>query len=511
MAKRQKLSNGSHFESFYSEENGFDYSGHTVFKAKKHPILNSQVTVVDPRQTNFNNADPKQLDFEIQPTKCLLMSPMFRFEIRGTFQQKRATKKKNTAATPPVPEDVHYDWEKVPKEDASKVLVQPNWMDFLIKSVEVYSGISRLTTNSEDKSLTPHLNTFINLYQDKDVLKLSAPQDYHPYRYCFPLLKDKLNLDCKEWKDYAEKIFRSDQELIIDYYPRVFPFVQSVNKFHKSDRSKHLPLPLMGKLNIRVTFADDLSSIFRKATGNNDEYRFFFEKFRLIIEEGNLSNSFEKSLLSTKKTLTFPGMCRHSKMEMFPVSTTTFRTKFNDTFLPEGLLIMAMNKKIANSQYSFAQSDEKNLFLRHNIKKVELTFNHQSFEIKEPMFGNVEWDFFDVQKLKNHLHFPIFGVVPDKKHLDFIHFENSSSKTSFPHIYFPLTQFFGDNTTRKVPSLDDGSCLSKRSTLDIFLTFDQGGSTDNAMYVFVIFFTDYCLAYDPRNKIFLSPHDVAQG
>lgn len=506
MSKKSKYNNGGSSEQFHSDDSLFDYTGSTTWKPnRKFAVQKSQFTIIDPKQTNFNKSDPKQLDFEIASTKTLLMSPMFRFEVKGKFMRQKPPTKVDGAP------DVVHEAEAVPAADAANVYVQPNWLDFLIKSIEVYSGQQRLTTCSEEKALTPHINTFINSYMDKDLLNLTAPQEHHPYRYCPSFDKDKLVIGSQQWSDYSKLIF-TGKEITIDYYPRVFPFVQSINKFDKSDASKHLPMPLLGKLNVRVTFADDVKSIFQKVDNNTYDYWFEFEQFRLIVEEANLNLASEKALFTTKKTLVFPGVCRISKIESLPANTPSFRSKFMDTMLPEGLMIMAVNKKIMHSQYSWAKDkDAKNMFLPHNIKKVELSFNNLSFDIKEPMFGNVEQDLFDVQSFFNHMKCPIFGVKPDMKNLKLTHFEEAGDKSSYPHIYLPLTQYFGDKWTRKVPALDDGSCLTKMSALESHLTFDAGGSVENAVYVFVIFFTDYCMAYDPKNKVFISPHGLSQG
>jgi len=505
MSKRSK-NNGSVPEQFHSDESMFDYAGSTTWKPnRKHPVQKTQITIIDPKQTSFLKHDPRQLDFEIASTKTLLMSPMFRFEIKGHFERQKPTVKGQDGAA-----DQVFEPEHVPAGDVDKVCLQPNWLDFLIKSVEVYSGQSRLITCREEKSLTPHINTFINSYMDKDLLALSAAQKYHPYRYCPSYEKDSVGIASKEWKDYAKTIF-TENELKIDYYPRVFPFVQCLNKFDKSDTSKPLPMPLIGKLNVRVTFADDMKSIFRKVANNTYDYWFQFEQFRLIIEEANLNLPFEKGLFSTKKTLVFPGVCRTSKIESLPANTPSFRTKFNDTYLPEGLLIMAVNKKIAHSQYSWAKDTSTNMFMPHNIKKVDLSFNNLSFDIKEPMPGNVGSDLFDVHTFFNHIKSPIFGVKPDLKQLNISHFQEGGSESSYPHIYLPFTQYFGDKWTRKVPALDDGSCLGKLSSVEANLTFDTGGSTEGAVYVFVVFFSDYCMAYDPKNKVFISPHGIPQG
>lgn len=505
MSKRRKTSNGSSGEQFHHDDDLFDYSGSTTWRPKKFPVHSSQITIIDPKQTVFNALNPKQLDYDINSTKTLLMSPMFRIEVKGGFEKQKPPTKVDGSP------DVVHKPEPCTEAEISEVQVQPNWLEYLIKSVEVYSGVSRLATNNEDKALTPHLNTFLNSYMDKDLLKLTAPQTFHPARYYPSFEKDSMVIGSDNWKNYGPKIF-VNRDLTIDYYPRVFPFVQSVNKFDKSDKSRPLPMPLLGKLSVRITFADDMRCIFRKKEGNLNDYNFRFKSVRLIIDEGNLSIPFEKSLFSAKKTLVFPGMCRKSKIESLPARTPTFRTKFSDTYMPEGLLVMAMNKKIANSQYSFATDTEgKNMFLPHNIKRVEVSFNNLSFDIKDPTPANLGWDMFDVQTFMNHLKCPIFGVKMDKKNLNMNHFAEGGANSSFPHFYIPLTQYFGDIWTRKVPALDDGSCLNKLSTLDIFTTFDHGGSDENAIYVFVIFFTDYCMAYDPKNKIFISPHGIPQN
>jgi len=495
-------------DQFQSDDYLFDYRGNTNFKHKKHSIQNTQITVIEPIQKNFNIADPKQLDFEILPTtKTLLPSPMFRFQVLGKFEMKK----------PDVPAQGEvaaqtFDWTFIPESEINKVMVQPNWFDCLIKSVEIYSGLTRLTTYSEPKELTPFINTFINSYQDKDILNLSAPQKHHPYRWSPSFVQNSLRVDSDEWKDYAKTIFVND-EIVFDYYPRVFPFVQSVNKFDTSDESKALPIPLLGKLLIRINFVDDMQNIFKKTDSNTNknDYRFTFTHVKLIVEEANLSFNNERKLFSSKSTLVFPGMCRIARLETFPGGTPTYRTRFSDTYMPEGLFVFAISKDVPNTQYDFSKDRSQNVFMKHNIKKIDLSFNNQSFDIKEPMPNNLTFDFFDIQTFMNHRKSPVFGIKPDFKKLTIDDFAEAGAKSCYPHFYIPLTQYFGDKMTRKVPALDDGSSPNKMSALDLFLTFDTGGSTAEASYGFVMFWTDYCMAFDAKNKKFFSPHNIAQS
>ena len=486
------------------EDDAFNYNGPITFKYRKSSQLNSQIVILEPLQKFDKDVDLRQLDYEINTKRAVLMGPMTRFVIQGSFQKFKP-------AVPPagVIEGSPARWEKIAETEFDKVMIQPGWIDFLIKDVSVFHHNAKIQTKQEDSALTPFINQLMDSYQHKEILHLSAPQKYHPYRYTIPLEKNSLKITSDFWKEYSKTIFQP-QELKFDWFPRVWPFTQHINKFYDGiDRA--LPMASLEKLIIRLTFNDDLKSIFWKAADNTADYRFHFESIKLVIEESILQLPFERSLTTSKKHLPFPGLTRITQVETFPSGTPTYKLLFRDTFLPEGLAIMCVDKKINNAEFKFSSDRKDNAYLKHNIQKIELAFNDQSFYIKEPSWGNFEWDIFDIQLLHYHLQAPLFGVKPDKKKIAIDLFAEGGEKSSYPMVWIPFTQYGGDRFSRKVPALNDGSCISKRSTLDVFLRFDTGGSTANASYVFIIYWTDNNLVYDPKTQHFFSPHGIIQS
>ena len=520
MSKRSRKSSHSHPYHYHNgnghhhhfaaeplpmhEGDAFKYDGPITWKYRKSHELSSIITVLEPVQKFDKNVELRQLDFEIKTKRAVLMGPMTRFVISGSFQKwKEAVAAIGENPAQPA------GWAKVPAADSTKVMVQPGWIDFLIKDVSVFHHSAKIQTKREDSAVTPFINQFMDSYQDKKVLKWSAPQKYHPYRYTIPLEKDSIKIENKFWKDYATTIFQPN-ELKIDWYPKVWPFTQHINKFWDG-MDKALPMGALEKLVIRLTFADDLKTIFAKAAGNTADYRFHFEKIELVIEESVLQLPFERTLMTTKKPLPFPGLTRITQVETPPGGTPTYRMNFKDTHIPEALFIFAANKKINNAEFKWSEHASTNAYMKHNIQKLELTFMDQSYNIKEPAWGNFEWDIFDVQLWHDHMKTPLFGLKSDKEKIDIDLFAEGADECSFKCVWIPLTHYGGDRATRKVPALNDGSCLSKRGTLDVFVRFDTGGSTANASYYFIIYWTDTNLVYDPRTQHFFSPHGISQG
>ena len=493
-AKRAKYSsNRNGDESLHNEDVQFDYSGNPTWKYKRSNLLGSEIVVIDSIQAL--EKEPSQLDYEIASQKAILMGPNTKFQISGGFEKLEAGNDKA--------------WEDVPAAESTKVLLQPGWFDFLLKSVDVFHANTRISTSSENKFVSAHLQRFVDAYQDKEVLKLVAPQAAHPSRYLCSLEKDSLKVDSKEWQEYSKLIFK-DKNITFDWYPRCWPFVQSVNHMYE-DLPRALTMALIGKLCVRLTFVDDKTVIFRKVANNTTKYRFCFDKCKLIIEEARLSLPFEKSLFSTKRVLCFPGVTRSMQVENVPEGSSTCRVRFNETYIPSGIVIFALHKSVASGQYSFAKTTNTNVFADHQINSVEVSFNQSRFAVKDPSLGNVGEDIFESLHLLNHLKNPIFGVKPDIGKLSVDLFKDGAVASSFPHFYYPLTLFSGGGASRKVPSLDDGSCLGKRSDLDISVRFKEAGSTKDCVYCFVIYFEGTNLCFDTRNRLFFNTLGIIMG
>ena len=510
MTKRAKPGS-SGLADFTSEHDYFDY-GNGTSKTPKPVILNSEVTIIEPGQKLVANQNPAQLDFDLISTKAILCGPLTRFQVKGHFERKKPPAPAVEGVDPPPPPE----WTKIPvadaDEEATKVLLAPGWWEYLVKSVDVFHNNTKVATSSESKYVVQHMNRFLDALQDKEVLHLSAPQACHPNRLTVPLTANSVHLPLDKYPAYLREVF-VNEPILFDWYPRgVWPFQQGVNFLADGDMPRAVPMPLLGgKLSVRVSFAEDWSTIFRKSEGNRNEYRFVLTHFRLLVEEARLSVNFEKALFSTKKTLHFPGVARKMEWVTIPAESTTFNMRFHETMLPEGVLVFCLDKKVPNGTYSFAADNNRNIFRDHHVKTIEISFNNERFSIKDPQPGDLGDDMFDNLRLIHHTKIPLFGVKPDKKALNLeVLKQGGRTASSFPHIFYPLTLLGVGNEAKRVPIHNDGSCLGKRGNLDIFLKFVAEGAARDVIYVFVIYFTDKNLSFDCKNKLFFSPHGVPQ-
>ena len=108
--------------------------------------MGSEIVVIDSIQAL--EKEPSQLDYEIASQKAILMGPNTKFQISGGFEKLEAGNDKA--------------WEDVPAAESTKVLLQPGWFDFLLKSVDVFHANTRISTSSENKFVSAHLQRFID-------------------------------------------------------------------------------------------------------------------------------------------------------------------------------------------------------------------------------------------------------------------------------------------------------------------------------------------------------------
>jgi hypothetical protein len=266
-----------------------------------------------------------------------------------------------------------------------------------------------------------------------------------------------------------------------------------------------VPMQNLGKLSVRFTFFDKQDHIFRNKANNTKKYRFAFTDFNLILEEARLAPTFERTLLSAKKQLAFPGVTRLQLVESIPGGTASFKTRFQDICMPESLFIFCLDKQVASGTYKFSTSTKENVFLPHNISSIDLSFDGKRFSLKEPHLGNIGDDSLDSKTLFDHLAAPPFGVNLDSTVATYTKLRQGGENSAYPHIYIPLVHYSGDKN-RLIPAMDDGSCVSKRADLNIDIKFARNNSTENAIYVIYAIYTDVAIVLDLKNKYFTSPY-----
>ena len=454
---------------------------------KQQRLLGSDYVVIEPN--NSLDEVPTQVEFEINNSAPLLFGPMSKFQIRGHF---------DTRATD------NDDWTVCSAAEASNVLLAPNWFEMLIKSVDVFHNNQRISASDEARFIPAHLNAMLYAYMEPTAKKLLCPQPVHP-GYCVPVDKDSWKLDAEPYSSYAKRVF-INLAFTFNYVPIFqFPFYQGSNFLTDGSTPRMVPMQNLGKLSVRFTFFDKQDHIFRNKANHTKKYRFVFDAFNLILEEARLAPTFERTLLSAKKQLAYPGVTRLQLVESIPGGTASFKTRFQDICMPESLFIFCLDKQVASGTYKFSTSTKENVFLPHNISSIDLSFDGKRFSLKEPHLGNIGDDSLDSKTLFDHLAAPPFGVNLDSTVATYTKLRQGGENSAYPHIYIPLVHYSGDKN-RLIPAMDDGSCVSKRADLNIDFKFARNNSTENAVYVIYAIYTDVAIILDLKNKYFMSPY-----
>jgi hypothetical protein len=317
--------------------------------------------------------------------------------------------------------------------------------------------------------------------------------------------KDSWKLDAEPYNSYAKQVFTGDK-IFFDYVPNFqFPFYQGSNFLTDGSAPRMVPMQTLGKLSVRFSLFDKQDHIFRNKANHTKKYRFVFDAFNLILEEARLAPTFERTLLSAKKQLAYPGVTRLQLVESIPGGTASFKTRFQDICMPESLFIFCLDKQVASGTYKFSTSTKENVFLPHNISSIDLSFDGKRFSLKEPHLGNIGDDSLDSKTLFDHLAAPPFGVNLDSTVATYTKLRQGGENSAYPHIYIPLVHYSGDKN-RLIPAMDDGSCVSKRADLNIDFKFGRNNSTENAVYVIYAIYTDVAIILDLKNKYFMSPY-----
>jgi len=458
-------------------------------RGARQALLSTAYTLVDP--TTKIGPEPTQVDFDIPRDEHLLFGPMTKFRVKGVFQS--------------LAEAAGSEWVNLSATENAKVLLAPLWFEMLIKEMSVFHDNYRIASSQELRHCSPFLNAYLYHNMEPLAKKLLCPQATHP-AYCLPSAKDdKWNVANQNYKDYTELAFAS--AISFDYTPLfLFPFFQGSNYMTEHEVPRILPTPIMARLQIRFAFTDSQDHIFRKVdpATNKSKYRFQFQEFSLVLEEARLSGNFDRQLRLTKKPMAFPGVTRIQLVEPVPNASTTYRTRFQDIYLPEALFIFCLNKTVASATYKFSTDTKTSIFVPHNINSIDMSFDGKRFSHGEPHIGTFLEDELDSKSLIDKLALPPFGIRQDASKLTHKIVSEAGSNTTFPHVYMSLVN--GPDRQRIIPVLDDGSCLNKKANLELDIKFNASNSPSDVVYVIYAIYTDVNVIYDPRNKHFSSPY-----
>jgi hypothetical protein len=462
------------------------------WKNNKHQkILGKELVIIQP--TKPIEEEPNMIEFEIKTEDVVSFTSNTRFHIEGIFQY-------STGAD--------MDWTPCPVAQSTKVVVQPNWLEQLVKRVDVYIGGQLIVPADEGTHIAPFINTFLLAMMDKEQKRLLCPEPCSP---CFAVPTKKgtagwTETAGSEWQAYAQTIFTSTDIKFGHVFFQLFPFWQNSNYFMKMPKT--VPISMTSPLTIRIQFNDNHYSIFKKVgTGVDNSYRFCFKKFELWTEQQRVSASTKMSLHREKKTLNYGGVCRLLRTENIPASLTVYRHTVQDVLFPEGILIYALPKDVIGGVYKYQNNTDGTVLSSHGISNVAIHFGDQNYFFNHPNIGEIKDSMRELNSLLDYLSKPPFGIKMDPDKVTLSYLADGFKNTPYPHVYLNLCNF-ADNS-RIVPFLDkDASIVGKPGKLDIIMNFETGGAVNDVTYIAHLFYTDYILCYDLKSHRYQSPYIV---
>lgn len=458
---------------------------------QKQKQLGSELIKHDPKEPVA--IQPIQVDFEIKDhDEIWSFGPNTRFKIKGQFQVE------GNAGT----------WTPVPLTENKKMIVCPNWMDCLIKTIDIFHGNVRINSSDEGRCVAPYLNAWKYNYMSKKQKKLLCPQGECP-AYGVPSKVGDAGWSMaagSEWVDgYSKEIFKAGV-FSFDYIPLDLPpFFQGTN--YMEEPQKILPMPLLDKLTVRIIFHDHLDSIFKNEATNLKKYRFAFSEVSFVAEHMRLSTPFKNSILKKQGHLPFNGVTRIMKSETVPAGNMTHKSKVQSIAFPEGIFIFAVPKEVPIGTYKYQSNNDGNVFSWHNITDVNFTYGEQGFFLNQPYMGMINEDVIENKLFFDYLLSPPFGMKMDWDKVLLKDIKAGAKSTPYPHVYLNLCNY-GDKT-RIIPFLNDGSILNKNNDLELTLTFGTEGAPANITYIIYLYYTDNNLTLDTKHKnqsYFTSPH-----
>ena len=456
-------------------------------KGKSQNVEGSEFVVIEP-DSKWEDY-PTQVSFQLESNKPYFFGPMTKFNVTGSFKQKKT---KTTG------------WVPMAAGDAADVMLVLNWFEMLIKEITVYHGNFKICTNNEAAQIWPFLNAYLYANMDKLTKKLLCP---HPESsgHCVPSNNNVWDFTNADWLKYGAIVF-GQETINLDYTPlHVFPLYQNADYVGKGNYPCALPINALGKLEIRLSFRKDVECIFKKKDpASVVEYKFDIDNIQLCVEEARLSPSFDKAFLNSKASLPYPGVTKIMMAETISSGAMVYKTKFQRVLAPEGLFIFALPKDVIGGEWKFESLTDGQLFKYHNIKSVSLMYKGESYDNKEPNIGMIEDNFIEIKNYVDHFSHPPFGMPQDPDKLTLALLKNGGKDSIYPHGSVNLCNSL--DKSRLVPINEDGSILLSEADLDINLKFNRGGATADVTYLMYLFYTDVNLILDMKTKTFSSPY-----
>jgi len=442
-----------------------------------------------------SNKSDTLYEFEL-PSKqsTYLFSARTGFKVKGVFEFKASA----TAA------DNTYD--KIPEADYATLQLQPNWFEMLVKSVDVFHNNASVRCHDVPRYADMWLNTYLYSVMDDEIKRCLFPETNSPGR-AVPTKIDGWTLAANsEWHEYSKKLF-GKPSIVFRYVPTfVFPFYQQANFCSHGERPPAaIPMSILNKMTISLQLKEKFDGIFRQTAANTKAYRFRIESIELMVEEARLSSPFERSYLSRTKPLLYSGVTKFGIVENINNAVLQHRIQFPSVEMPEGLFIFALPNTVTGGEYKYQTladaSVGKNIFSKTNIESVEISFQDYPLAIKTPNLGNIRDHIIEIAQYIDHMEYPPFGVYQNLEKLTLDDIKEAGEYSLFPHIYINLCP--SGNKTRLIGHGDEGRSIDRLGNLDLNVKFATDGANAGLTYFFYIFYTDYNVYLDYKEKQFV--------
>jgi len=442
---------------------------------------------------------PKIVEFEIKDQEQVWgFGVNTRFRIKGKFQY----------STAPTADDPAGPWTGMPKATSSKLLVAPNFIEKIITGIDIFHGNNKINASNEISEVASYVNTWKYAFMDKKQKQLLCPEPCHPGNGV-PVSSgdDGWTMTAEsEWRKYADTIFDGENSFSFSWAPiDVPPFFQGTNYLEPGQPQKIVPFPIMDRVLIRLKFTEHWDNIFKKTAADTDRYRFIITDIVLVGEHLRLSKPFTQNLLN-RKSFHYPGVTRINKFELIPYHCTSFLSRFQDIYLPEGIFVFAVKKEVLSGLDDMTNFD-KVVFQPHKIAKCSFKFDREYFFTEEPNISMIGDATIEHKLFYDYLLSAPFDLNLDREKITLKQIKDGWKDSAYPHVYINLTNF-GDKS-RIIPTLNDGSILQKSADLELLFSFEAGGAPDGLAYIIYLYYTDNALTLDlktKKNPVFTSPY-----
>lgn len=478
--------------SVHVDDLRFVYDSPPTWRTGQKQILHGTEFTTMENNNNFTN-NPRKLEWDIDTKRPIICDLQTRFEVTGEFQVKA----------------VNGAWAPLAAGASADVMVVPNWWSILIKNIELFHLNYHAKQNDEPQNVGSHLEQFLLWAMDPVLKKHLCYEDCHPGNAVPDKKGDWIygTEAASSWQRYSKFIF-TGSPINFHWTPLFFfPLYQGSNHvYDDKGPPRCVPIPYVGKLQLRITLKDSFSDIFKKRQNTDtNQYRFLLNKVDLICEEARMNPVMEKKLFqSSNKTLAFNGITKLAHAETIPAATFNFQTRFENVPMPEGLLIFALPKTVQGDAYKFeTHTLASGFYLQHNIESVQLNYGGMNFTMKEPNFGSVDDDYMEMKNMMDYAKCGPFGLFFAQNRLTQANLHNGFAGTDFPHVYLNLCPS-GQNS-RLIPLLDSGSVLQNNHDFNVSLKFKDPGATADSIYVIYLIYTGTNMLLDLKEKRFVNP------